>query len=62
MFEVALCKVKNKAEMVKMFILLNNMDAKDVPGITYYRTDNIEIILPIIFNINKCSTILNLEY
>lgn len=43
MFEVALCKVKNKAEMVKMFILLNNMDAKDVPGITYYRTNNIEI-------------------
>ena len=43
MFEVAFCKLKSKAEMVKMFILLNNMDAKDVPGITYYRTNNLEI-------------------
>lgn len=43
MFEVAFCKVKTKAEMIKFFILLNNMDAKDVPEITYYRTDNIEI-------------------
>lgn len=43
MFEVAFCKVRTKAEMVKFFILLNNMDAKDVPGITYYRTNNIEI-------------------
>ena len=43
MFEVAFCKVKTKAEMIKFFILLNNMDAKDVPEITYYRTNNIEI-------------------
>lgn len=43
MFEVAFCKVHTKAEMAKIFILLNNMDAKDVPGITYYRTNNIEI-------------------
>ena len=43
MFEVAFCKVKNKAEMMKIFILLNNMDAKDVPGITYYQTNNLEI-------------------
>lgn len=42
-FEVAFCHVKNKAEMMKMFILLNNMDAKDVPGIVYYQTDNLEI-------------------
>ena len=42
-FEVAFCHVKNKAEMIKYFILLNNMDAKDVPGITYYQTDNLEI-------------------
>lgn len=43
MFEVAFCKVRTKAEMMKFFILLNNMDAKDVPGVTYYRTDNLEI-------------------
>ena len=42
-FEVAFCHVKNKAEMMKIFIMLNNMDAKDVPGITYYQTDNLEI-------------------
>ena len=42
-FEVAFCHVKNKAEMMKIFILLNTMDAKDVPGITYYQTDNLEI-------------------
>ncbi len=42
-FEVAFCHVKNKAEMMKMFILLNNMDAKDVPGIVYHQTDNLEI-------------------
>lgn len=43
MFEVAFCKLKNKSEIMKMFFLLNNMDAKDVPGITYYRTNNLEI-------------------
>lgn len=43
MFEVAFCHVKSKAEIMKMFLLLTNMDAKDVPGITYYQTDNLEI-------------------
>lgn len=42
-FEVAFCHVKNKVELMKYFILLNNMDAKDVPGITYYQTNNLEI-------------------
>jgi diacylglycerol kinase family enzyme len=42
-FEVAFCHVKSKAEIMKKFILLNNMDAKDVPGIDYYQTDNLEI-------------------
>ena len=42
-FEVAFCHVKNKAELMKVFVLLNTMDAKDVPDITYYQTDNIEI-------------------
>lgn len=43
MFEVALCKVRNKAEMMKMFLLLTNMDAKDVPGVTYYQTNKFDI-------------------
>ena len=42
-FEVAFCHVKSRVELMKYFILLNNMDAKDVPGITYYQTDNLEI-------------------
>lgn len=42
-FEVAFCHVKNKAELMKIFVLVNNMDLKDVPGITYYQTDNLEI-------------------
>ena len=41
--EVAFCHVKNKAELMKIFVLVNNMDLKDVPGITYYQTDNLEI-------------------
>ena len=43
MFEVAFCYVKSKAEIMKLFFLLTNMDAKDVPGITYYQTDNLEL-------------------
>ncbi len=42
-FEVAFCHVKNKAELMKIFFLVNNMDLKDVPGITYHQTNNLEI-------------------
>ena len=43
MFEVALANVKDKAEMIKMLVLLNTIDVKDIPNITYYQTDNFEI-------------------
>ena len=43
MFEVALANVKNKTDMIKMLVLLNTMDVKDIPDITYYRTNNFEI-------------------
>ena len=43
MFEVALAKVKNKTDMIKMLVLLSTMDLKDIPGITYYQTDNFEL-------------------
>lgn len=43
MFEVALADVKNKTEMLRMFALINTMDVKDIPDITYYQTDNFEI-------------------
>ncbi len=42
-FEVAFCHVKNKRELMKVFFLVNNMDLKDVPGITYYQTNNLEL-------------------
>lgn len=43
MFEVALASPKNKAELLKMGALVLNKDIKDIPGITYYQTDNFEI-------------------
>ena len=43
MFEVAIAKVKNKAEMLRMLVLLTTIEVKEIPGITYYRTNNLEI-------------------
>ena len=43
MFEVALIKVKNFAELIRIFIMINTKNPKDVPGVTYYQTDNFEI-------------------
>lgn len=42
-FEVALADIKTKKDMLKMLVLVNTMDVKDIPGITYYQTDNFEI-------------------
>ena len=42
-FEVAFADVKNYRDLVKMFILMNVVDIKDIPGITYYKTNNLEI-------------------
>ncbi len=48
MFEVALAKVKNKAELFRLLMQMGARDIKDVPNITYYRTKeiNIEFIDP----------------
>lgn len=43
MLEVALANVKNKKDMLKMLVLASTIDVKDIPGITYYQTDNFEI-------------------
>lgn len=43
MFEVAFANLKTKKDMLKMFFLINNKDVKDIPGITYYQTNNLEI-------------------
>lgn len=42
-FEVALAKVPNKKEMLKMLVMTQTRDIKDIPGITYYQTDNFKI-------------------
>lgn len=42
-FEVAFAKVENKADMIKMLVLINTIDIKDIPGVDYYQTDNLEI-------------------
>lgn len=42
-FEVAMAKVKNKSELFRLFAMLGTRDINDIPEITYYRTDNIEI-------------------
>ncbi len=43
MFEVALADIKTKKDMLKILVLINTMDVKDIPGITYYQTNNFEI-------------------
>jgi diacylglycerol kinase family enzyme len=43
MFEVALARVSNKNDLLKLIVMLNNMDVKDIPGITYYQTNDFEI-------------------
>jgi diacylglycerol kinase family enzyme len=43
MFEVALADIKTKQEMLKMLVQVLTKDVKDIPGITYYQTNNFEI-------------------
>lgn len=42
-FEVALADIKTKKDMLKMLVLISTIDVKDIPGITYYRTNNFDI-------------------
>lgn len=43
MFEVAFATLKSKREMLRMLVLVTTREVKDIPGITYYQTDNLEI-------------------
>ena len=43
MFEVALAKVKNKADMFRLLMQLGTRDIKDIPDVKYYRTNEINI-------------------
>lgn len=42
-FEVALAKVDNKTDMLKLLVMTQTRDIKDIPGVNYYQTDNLEI-------------------
>ncbi len=42
-FEFAFTEVKTKKDMLKLFVQMVNLDIKDVPEITYYQTDNLEL-------------------
>ncbi len=43
MFEVAMAKVTNKKDMLRMLVMVTTMDIKDIPGITYYQTNHFQI-------------------
>ena len=43
MFEVAQKKKKTKADILRMLVQVTMKDVKEVPGITYYQTNNFEI-------------------
>ena len=43
MFEVALAHINNKADMLKMLVLVSTMDVKKIPGVKYYRTNHFEL-------------------
>lgn len=53
-FEVALCSITNKAELVKTLFDVRNKEISTIKGIDYYRTDNIEIICDIIPESSWC--------
>lgn len=43
MFEVALANPKTKPDILRMLVQVTMKDVKEVPGITYYQTDNFKI-------------------
>lgn len=43
MFEVAFANIQTKKDMLKMLVQISTMEIKDIPNITYYQTDNLEI-------------------
>lgn len=43
-FEVALCDVKSKRDLIKTFYEIRTRQIKDVPNIKYFKTDNLKLI------------------
>jgi len=54
MFEVIFCKVQSKLKMIKIFSTLGKKYIKDIPDLTYYRTNNLKIIFDEIPNSSWC--------
>lgn len=42
-FEVLLCDIKSKFELIRKISMLKRMDIRNIPGIEYYETNNIKI-------------------
>lgn len=42
-FEVALANVSSKRDMLRLLMLISTIDVKDIPGVTYYQTNDFEI-------------------
>ena len=53
-FEIALCDVKTKRNLIKTFYEIRTRDIKDVSNIKYFQTDNIKIIFDKIPNASWC--------
>ena len=44
MFEVAFCKVQSRKDILNILYCLKTMDLHEIPNITYYQTDQIDIV------------------
>ena len=42
-FEIALCDVKSKRNLIKTFYAIRTCDIKDIPNIKYFQADNIKL-------------------
>ena len=42
-FEVLLCDIKNKWDIIKALHYLKRREMNDIPGFTYFKTDNIKL-------------------
>lgn len=42
-FEIALCDVKSKRDLIKTFYLIRTKNIQDIPNVRYYQTDNLKI-------------------
>ena len=43
MFEVLMCKIKNKWDIIKALHYLKRRELNDIPGFTYFKTNNIKL-------------------